>query len=71
MFQPFYLCGHMQAVQTSKSQNYSGKHTFKGQTESSVLLYVNNKMDTSIWTLDDVLNCNFDFYVLHGLKMTK
>jgi len=39
MIQPLYLCGHLQAVQKCKSQNYNGQQHFKGQTEISVLLY--------------------------------
>jgi len=59
MIQLLYLCGHLQAVQKCKSQNYNGQRHFKGQTEISVLLYVNNKMETSIWPLNDVVNYNF------------
>ena len=35
MIQPLYLCGHLQAVQKCKSQNYNGQQHFKGQTEIS------------------------------------
>jgi len=48
MIQLLYLCGHLQAVQKCKSQNYNGQRHFKGQSEISVLLHVNNKMETSI-----------------------
>jgi len=51
MIQPLYLCGYLQAAQKCKSQNYNGQQHFKDQTEISVLLYVNNKMETSIWPL--------------------
>ena len=36
MFQS--LCGHLQAIQTHKSQNYNYKNNFKGQIDISILL---------------------------------